>query len=133
MVFEKNEKLPNGIWKTENKIFFETKISDTISLHNFYINIRNSGKYQFSNLYVFVDAFSPAGKIQRDTIECILADAQGKWLGKSGSGSVWENQILFKKNVRFPKEGKYVFRFEQAMRAKELEHILDVGLRIEKE
>ncbi len=133
MLFEKNLKLPDAVWNEENKIIFETNISDTISLHNFYINIRNSGDYQFSNLYVFVDIFSPDCKIQRDTIECILTDTQGRWLGKSGSGSVWDNHILFKKNVRFPKSGKYVFRFEQAMRTKELEHIMDVGLRIEKE
>lgn len=74
----------------------------------------------------------PDGKIERDTIECQLADAQGRWLGKSGSGSLWDNQVLFNRRTRFPKPGKYVFRFEQAMRDEKLENIMEVGLRIEK-
>lgn len=132
MVFEQNRQIPGSVWKAENKIIFETEIMDTVSLYDLYINIRNSGNFQYSNLYIFVDVFQPEGKIERDTIECILADLQGRWLGKSGSGSVWHNQILFNRKTRFPREGKYVFRFEQAMRDKELENIMDVGLRIEK-
>lgn len=133
MAFEQNKPVPGAVWSADKKIIFETYISDTISPYNLYINIRNTGNFQFSNLYIFVDVFMPDGKIERDTIECILADAQGRWLGKSGSGSVWDNQILFNRKTRFPRSGKYVFRFEQAMRQKELEHIMEVGLRVEKE
>ena len=132
MVFEQNVQIPDAVWKADKKVIFETSISDTVSLYNLYINIRNSGNYKFSNLYIFVDVFQPDKKIERDTMECILADAQGRWLGKSGSGSIWENHILFSRKMRFPKVGKYAFRFEQAMREKELENIMDVGLRIEK-
>ncbi len=133
MVFEQNKQIPDAVWKTEQKVIFETLISDTVSLYNLYINIRNSGNFKFSNLYIFVDVFQPDGKIERDTIECILAYVQGRWRGKSGSGSVWDNHILFNRNTRFPMAGKYVFRFEQGMRERELEHILDVGLRVEKQ
>lgn len=133
MVFERNEQIPGAAWDADNKIIFETHIADTISLYDLYINIRNTGNFKYSNLYIFVDVFMPDGRIERDTIECILADTQGKWLGKSGSGSVWDNHILFNRKTRFPKAGKYIFRFEQAMREKELEHIMDVGLRVEKE
>lgn len=132
MVFEQNKKIPAAVWRADDKVIFETLVNDTVSLYDLYINIRNSGDYKYSNLFIFIDVFQPDGKIERDTIECILADPQGRWLGKSGSGSVWENQILFNRKTRFPREGKYVFRFEQAMREKELEDIMDVGLRIEK-
>ena len=133
MVFEQNRQIPDAIWDADKKVIFEPQISDTVSPYNLYINLRNKGNFNFSNLYIFVDVFHPDGKIERDTIECILANPQGRWLGKSGSGSVWENNILFSRKKRFPKPGKYVFRFEQAMREKKLEHILDVGLRIERE
>ncbi len=106
-------------------------VLDTVSLFNLFVNIRNTGNYKYSNLFLFVDVFQPEGKIERDTIECILADSRGKWLGSSGSGSIWDNQILFNRKARFPGVGKYVFRFTQAMREKELEGIMDVGLRIE--
>lgn len=131
-VFEQNKAIPDATWNADHKVIFETYISDTISLYDLYINIRNSGNFKFSNLYIFVDVFMPDGKIERDTIECILADAQGRWLGKSGSGSVWDNQILFNHKTRFPGAGKYIFRFEQGMREKELEHIMEVGFRVEK-
>lgn len=132
MVFEKNREVPDGVWDAGKSVFFEVRISDTVSLHNLFINLRNSGDFRFSNIYLFMDIFQPDGKIEHDTVECILADPQGRWLGKSGTGSIWENRILFSRKTRFPKPGKYVFRINQAMREKKLEHIIDVGLRIEK-
>jgi len=60
-----------------------------------------------------------------------LANEKGKWLG-SGIGDIYEIQIPYKKNVRFPYPGKYSFTFEQAMRIEELSFVYDVGLRIEK-
>lgn len=133
VIYETNQRIPGAVWNEENKLYFEIPVADTVSLYNLFINIRNTGDYKYSNLYIFMDVFQPDGRIERDTIECILADPQGKWLGKSGSGSVWENHILFNRHTRFPKAGKYVFRFEQAMREKELEDIMDVGLAVEME
>jgi gliding motility-associated lipoprotein GldH len=103
-----------------------------VSLHNVYINIRNASGYAYSNLYLFLDTKYPNNSMSRDTIECILADPSGKWLG-DGSGDIWDNQILFKKNVRFKQIGTYKFRYEQAMRMPKLPMIMDVGLRIEKQ
>jgi gliding motility-associated lipoprotein GldH len=73
----------------------------------------------------------PQGTYSKDTLECILADQTGKWLG-DGSGDIWDNQILFRKNFKFKRKGKYVFSLEQAMRLENLPQILDVGIRIEK-
>ena len=83
-------------------------------------------------MYIFLDTKYPNNSISRDTIECILADPSGKWLG-DGSGDIWDNLILFKKNVRFKQIGTYKFRYEQAMRMPLLPMIMDVGLRIEKQ
>jgi gliding motility-associated lipoprotein GldH len=66
-----------------------------------------------------------------DTLECLLADEQGSWLGK-GAGNVWDNQILLKKNVRFPRKGVYSFLITQGMRKDPLVDVADVGLRIER-
>jgi len=64
-------------------------------------------------------------------MECILADANGKWLG-NGLGDIWDNKILFKQNVKFPKRGLYQFTLNQAMRLDSLPMIMDAGLSIEK-
>lgn len=130
-IFEENKEITNGIWNSKNKVQFEVSITDTLQAHNFYINIRNAGAYPYSNLYLFLETEFPDKVYARDTIECILADNSGKWLGE-GSGDIWDNQILFKKGVRFRKTGTYKFTMEQAMRVENLPLIMDVGMRIEK-
>ena len=131
-LYEENKQIPNRIWNNKNIVPFIVNIADTISLHNVYINVRNSGEYTYSNLYLFLRTAYPDGKVSCDTVECILADISGRWLGK-GSGDVWDNQILFKRGVRFKKAGIYTFSYEQAMRVENLPMITDAGLRIEKQ
>lgn len=131
-VYEKNVKISDGIWDIDEKISFDVDIKDTVSLHNFYINIRNTGAYPYSNIFLFVNTEFPDGGRSRDTVECFLADINGKWLG-DGSGDIWDNQILFKRGVIFPRMGIYKFEYEHAMRVEQLPFIMDAGLRIEKQ
>jgi gliding motility-associated lipoprotein GldH len=49
-----------------------------------------------------------------------------------GLGSKFDTRLVFRKNLRFPASGKYVFEYEQAMRDEPLSGIEDIGLRIEK-
>ena len=130
-VYEKNIKIPDGIWYRENILHFEVVIEDTIRSHNLYVNVRNTSLYPMSNLYLFIETTAPSGHSVRDTVEVILADPKGKWLG-SGLGDIWDLQQLYKQNVRFAQKGKYSFGFMQAMRTEKLPFILDVGLRVEK-
>jgi len=137
-VYEENIEIPKSIWNVNNPMLFEVEIFDTISLHNFYINVRNTGMYRFSNLCLFINTTFPDGTTRRDSIECILADERGRWLG-SGLGDIWDNQILFSEGVKFPERGSYKFVFEQAQRYGEkayienLPFIMDIGLRIERQ
>ncbi len=129
-VYEKNVKIPDGIWYKDNKVSFEVFVDDTIRAHNLYVNVRNTSLYPFSNLYLFIETTAPSGHMIRDTFEVILADERGKWLG-SGVGDIWDLQQVYKKNVRFAQRGKYLFQYQQAMRMEKLPFILDTGLRIE--
>ncbi len=130
-VFEANTEITKGSWDQNNKVVFDIDIQDTLSWHNIYLNVRNSGSYPFSNLFLFVSTQSPKGNSERDTVECTLADENGKWLG-DGIGDLWDNQILFKRKVRFPMKGIYKVQLEQAMRVNPLPFIVDVGIRVEK-
>jgi gliding motility-associated lipoprotein GldH len=130
-VFEKNIRIPDGIWDRNNQVRFEVIIEDTITPHNLYVNIRNTGMYPLSNLYLFITTTAPSGHTIKDTVQVILADEKGKWLGK-GLGDIWDHQRLYKEQVRFAQKGKYIFEYEQAMRLEKLPFILDVGLRVEK-
>lgn len=117
-------------WKSDQAIAFEFEIKDTLSLHPFHITIRNNTDYKYSNIFFFIKTTFPNGESSRDTVECILANVRGKWLGK-GMGSIKESSHLIREDLQFPLSGLYRMEFIQAMRENELEGIEDVGIKIE--
>ena len=129
-LFEEFISLPET-WNSNHVVHFDVNVTDTAANENVFISVRNTGQYEFSNLYLFVTANSPNGSSIRDTVEIVLADEHGKWLGK-GAASVFTFYYPYKTNIRFPLRGIYTFDIEQAMWIKELKHIRDIGLRIEK-
>jgi gliding motility-associated lipoprotein GldH len=131
VVFEEHYALPSIGWHLNDKVVFEVPVNDTTSLHNLYIDVRNTTDYGYRNFYMFLEIKFPEGTILRDTIECLLADRTGQWAGK-GFGKIRSNRFLFRTDVWFPEPGNYVFSIEQAMRNEVLEGISDVGLRIER-
>jgi len=129
--FEENQTIKDHDWYIESPLVFLVPVTDTASAYNVYINVRNAGYYRYSNLYLFVNTTLPGGQLQRDTLECLLAAPDGKWLG-DGLGDIWDNRIMFKRNVGFPEPGEYKFELIQAMRVNPLSGIMDAGIRIEK-
>lgn len=130
-VFEKNIALPDHRWNRNNVLVFNVEIADTVTPHTIYVNVRNGGQYQYRNLFLFIKTVSPSGQWIRDTIDCTLADEKGRWLG-SGLGDIATLQVPYKVNVRFPYPGVYSFEIEQGMRTEELNHLFDIGLRVER-
>lgn len=130
--YEENKRIEKSTWNSNEKAKFIVDIIDIQRPYTFYINLRNSTDYPYSNIYLFLKTVFPDGKTARDTIECQLADYNGKWRG-SGISNVKFNRFLFQQGIRFPQKGQYVFEVEQAMRVPELKGISDIGIRIEKE
>lgn len=138
VVYSKYERIDENIgWAAKQLIGFETDMKDTNQLYDVYINVRNAESYPYKNLFMFLHTTYPTGNTSVDTIECVLADEQGHWLGK-GMGDLYDNSILFKKNTRFKQVGNYKFSFEQTMRygnKNEIDPlflIMDIGISIEK-
>jgi len=129
--YEESRKIEGGSWSVANKVIFPVTISDTSAFYNFYIDVRNELRYPYSNLYLFLQTRFPDGRRTRDTIECMLASPDGKWLG-SGTGNLRSNRFLFQQHIRFRQQGIYLIELEQAMRVQDLEGIRDVGIRIDK-
>lgn len=130
-VYEGNINTSNSIWATNDIAKFVAPINDTLTHHNIFINVRNTTDYPNCNLFLFIATTSPNGFTQLDTVECFLADDQGKWLGK-GFGFIRDNQIPYKRNIRFPLKGDYKFEIKQAMRTDSLVGIYSLGIRVEK-
>ncbi|HNW88893.1 MAG TPA: gliding motility lipoprotein GldH [Bacteroidales bacterium] len=131
ILIDRNKKIENSVWKSDDIVKFSVNVPDTVQLYNFYIDIRNSSDYKYSNIFLFLKTLYPNGMYSVDTIECMLADNTGKWLGKE-HGKIIDNRVLFRQGIRFKLSGNYSFEFEQAMREPELEGIEDFGIRIDK-
>ena len=130
-VFEQNTPIPKESWNFKNVIHYDVNIADTVRAHTVYLNIRNTGSYQYSNIYLFITTHAPNGSFVKDTFEIKLADERGRWLG-NGTGNIFSRQVPFKQNIRFPFRGIYTFDIQHAMWNENLEGITDIGLRVEK-
>ena len=124
--------LKNSEWKAADTLFYNFDSKDTLALYDFYFEVRNTTDYDKQNLYLFITAYYPGNTYSRDTAECILAAADGKWFGK-GMGKHKDNRFLFRKGVRFRKPGNYIIAVNQAMRMDTLNGISDVGILIKKQ
>ena len=130
-LFEKNTNIYNAAWSKLEIISFTVNVVDTASKYDFYINVRNNTDYAFNNLYLFMNTIYPDKQMSKDTIECYLADKNGKWFGK-GWGKYRFLSLMLGKKMKFPQKGTYAFEFQHAMRKDTLKNITDIGIKIEK-
>ena len=131
-VYDDNKSFTGNVWKSDQVVRFDVELKDTVSIHKFYLSLRHETSYRYANLFLFIHTTYPDGKEANDTVECILADPSGKWLGK-GITEIRDYQVLLRRGLRFPQMGNYIFELEQAMREPELTGVKDIGLRIVKE
>ena len=131
VVFSKYENFENNEWFAKNKVSFDLEMKDADSFHDISVMVRHADAYPYSNLFLFLTTYYPDGKVTLDTLECILANPKGEWMG-NGAGDIFDITIPLKQSTRFPLTGKYKFTFEQAMRTDPLPLIMDFGFEIKK-
>lgn len=130
MVYDESWRIEDGVWTWNNPQVFEFEMSDTITPHNIYLQVRHSVDYPLSNLYMFVNVKGPGGQHLKDTVNFILANPDGSWKGR-GLGNLREISLLYRSRTRFRLPGHYTITLEQGMRKSELP-VTDVGVRIER-
>ena len=131
-LYDESVVIPEARWDNENIPYFNVTVDDTLTDYAFYMSIRHLENYRYSNLYVFMHTEFPNGNVTHDTIECVLAAPDGRWMGKS-SGNMRYAKVLLNPSLRVPLKGDYHFELEQAMREKELKGITDIGICFEKQ
>jgi len=129
VVFQDSKQLPSYGWDKDSVVVFNYTATDTLGTYDIVIDIRNAGNYRYQNFWLFVKSTSPDLIEFRDTLECVLADNHGRWIGKGG-GSLYQLPVSFLQQVKFPKLGDYRFELIQGMREDTLIGIHDIGLRI---
>jgi gliding motility-associated lipoprotein GldH len=127
--YEKYQTIDNP-WDKNKEYFFTCEVEDSSVSYNLSLNIRNNNLYPYQNLWLFFAEEQPDGNVLRDTIECILADDYGKWIG-SGI-SVYHLNIPVRTGYTFPQTGSYTFTVRQGMRDVQLKGIEQIGVRIER-
>ena len=128
-MYDKMKPISGEVWNMNNPVKFDIDIQDTKSPYDFYITLRHSNDYKYSNLYLFVSTTTPKDSTKQDTLQFILADEQGNWLG-NGNGSYKSYEFLTGKSYVFVDPGLYSFEFRHAMRDTVLQGISDIGIRI---
>ena len=131
-VFEKNTAFKRQQWAGSNKPSFTFTITDTIAAYNIYLVIRHTDAYQFNNIWLKFSRKGPDTSYTQQ-VDLRLANNNLGWLG-TGMDDIWEQRIPITQGVaRFRKSGNYEFTLEQVMRQDPLEHVLNVGIRVEKQ
>jgi gliding motility-associated lipoprotein GldH len=130
MVYDQYSSTEDGLWRWQDAKEFFVEITDTVSLNNIYLQVRHTVEYPLSNLYLFVHVKGPSGQFKKDTVNLVLANPDGKWIGR-GTGNLRELRLLYRKHTKFSQQGTYTFTLEQGMRNPELP-VTDLGVRVER-
>ncbi|MCQ2194939.1 MAG: gliding motility lipoprotein GldH [Paludibacteraceae bacterium] len=131
VVFQQAKEFPASGWSKDSVAVFNYEAVDTTGAYDIVVDLRNDGSYRYQNFWLFIRSVSPDSVVFSDTLECVLADNYGRWIGE-GSGSFRHLPVMFLSEVKFPKTGVYSFELVQGMREDVLAGIHDVGIRIMK-
>ena len=130
VVFEQSVPINEKAWNYHDKLSFPLKITDNKQAYDLIINLKHKENYKYSNVFFFVDIVGPTETF-RDTIECVMANWKGKWLGDT-QGDEIAHHFRYRTNTVFPEIGNYTVRLEQAMRDTSLQAITAIGLQLNK-
>lgn len=131
-LYEKNVAIPGHTWEYAFKPRVEFTITDTISSYNIFIVVRHTDAFRYNNLWVRLKSSAPGDTaVTTQQFDLPLA-TQNRWTG-TGMDDIYEHRILlYKRPVRFVRQGQYTVNIEQVMRENPLPHVMNIGLRLEK-
>ncbi len=129
-VFEKTKIFPSHSWSESETPSFTFNIDDTTTLYNLFLVIRHEDAYMYNNIWVNIAMKGPADSINVRR-EFVLANNTQGWLG-SGMDDLFEHRIRFNEKPAALEKGSYTFTLQQAMRGDPMEHVINVGIRVEK-
>lgn len=129
-MFERSVAIPDHEWNSSFKPQVQLEVTDTVSTFNLYVVIRHTDAYRYNNIWLNIYTKVPGGEENKQRLDLRLATDDKGWLG-SGMDDIFEHRI-FISSVKFPRTGVYTFRFENLMREDPLQHVMNIGLRVEK-
>jgi gliding motility-associated lipoprotein GldH len=123
--------MKDGQWSMYDPAGFTCIFDDTLQVYDINLSVRTSTAYPYRNLFLFIETTFPSGFITADTVQAMLTDEKGRWLGR-GAGDIRELTIPYKSYVYFPEKGEYHFSVIQGMRDTILKGVYDLEFRVTK-
>ncbi len=127
VVFTEFKSLPSKGWQADSVVVFSPSMTDSVAEYSLYIALRHTDRYAYQNLWMFVDIRQDSVLLRRDTIEAILANERGGWIGNGISKYTMSLPYLEHVQVH---EGAYEVVVQQGMREEALRGLTDIGLEI---
>ncbi|MDX9772196.1 MAG: gliding motility lipoprotein GldH [Bacteroidales bacterium] len=127
--YSENYRLENEKWSMYDPAKYACTIEDTVRTYDIEFSLRTSTDYPYRNMYLFIVTSFPSGTTVTDTLNAMVADEKGRWMGK-GAGDLRELTIPYKANVYFPEKGEYHFRVIHGMRDTVLKGVYDMGMKV---
>lgn len=128
--FEKNIPIPAHAWSSSFKPQITFNITDSTASYAMYVVVRHTDAYRFKNIWINVTTQPPTGETHSQSLDLKLATDEKGWLGR-GMDDIFEHRILIMPAQRLH-AGAYQFTLENIMREDPLQHVMNVGIRLEK-
>ena len=129
-VSEKTEAFPRHEWIASYKPWITLEVSDTASLYNLFAVIRHGAAFRYNNLLMNYIYITPGDTAKTIKVNLPLGDNK-HWLGDTLREIIETRVKVNTKPVKL-KVGNNIFVLQQLMPGNALQHILNVGVRIEK-
>jgi gliding motility-associated lipoprotein GldH len=134
-LYEKTTVIPGHQWAGNFKPRFQFEIKDNSIPYAIYFVIRHTEKYNYNNIFINLSSKEPGkDSVTTQRLDVTLATNEKGWLG-TGMNDIYEQRLKISppEGTYFPRPGVYIFTLEQIMREEPLEHVMNVGIRIEKQ
>jgi gliding motility-associated lipoprotein GldH len=129
-LYEKTVSVPDQEWKNSFVPEFSFTIKDTTTMYQVYFVLRHTEKYNYNNIWINLYSQPPGDTLHKAPYELQLATNEKGWLA-SGMNDIYEHRLKLTRPVKL-KTGDYKLKLENIMREEPLQHILNVGIRVEK-
>ena len=130
-VYYKFEPIPQAKWNKRDEVCFDMD-SVPVSLNSRYsvsIEIAHNLNYPYKNLWLSINYLHQDSVLWQDSLECILFDDSGKWLG-SGNGPTRQLSVLFKTNFAIDSAKHNRICIRHAMQDIQLNGIEKIGVKV---
>ena len=124
--------IKNAQWSKSDTATGSFIIEDSNATYNISIIVRHRDKYAFNNIWLSIGLSAPGDTLNTQKINVPLGTDATGWHG-TGFNDIWEvRSTLTGLPQRFKKTGTYKYSINQIMRADQLQHVMSIGLRIER-